>query len=112
MQHKSKGPFFFQVHARIYPGGAVHNAMAEVVSTCSLERLTFGTGFKSLCFFLRGKGCCNSKCGGCSEGVLCLGRAALLLAGYAHIHACTKCWRVPEPLRHLGNGAPRFLVYF
>lgn len=50
MQHKSKGPFFFQVHARIYPGGAVHNAIAEAVSVCSLELLTFGMDFKSLCF--------------------------------------------------------------
>lgn len=51
MQHKSKGPFFFQVRARIYPGGAVHNAIAEAVSTCSLELLTSGMDFKSLRFF-------------------------------------------------------------
>jgi len=41
-----------------------------------------------------------------------VGRAALLLAVCVRVHACTKRWRVPEPLQRLGNEAPQFLVYF
>lgn len=51
MQHKFRGPFFFQVCIRIYSSGAVHNAIVEVVSTCSLEPLAFRANFKSAGFF-------------------------------------------------------------
>lgn len=50
MQHKFRGPFFFQVCIRIYSSGAVHNAIVEVVSTCSLEPLAFGANFESMGF--------------------------------------------------------------
>lgn len=47
MQHKFRGPFFFQVCIRIYASGAVHNATVEVVSICSLEPLGFGAHCKA-----------------------------------------------------------------
>lgn len=50
MQHKFRGPFFFQVCIHIY-FSVVHNAVVEVVSTCSLEPLAFGANFKSMGVF-------------------------------------------------------------
>lgn len=55
MQHKFRGPFFFQVCIRIYSSGAVHNAIVEVVSICSLEALACRANFKSLRFFFKGE---------------------------------------------------------
>lgn len=49
----SGGLFFFQVCIHIYSSGAVHKAIVEVVSTCSLESLAFGANFKSMGLFLR-----------------------------------------------------------
>lgn len=123
MQHKFKGPFFFQVCIHIYSSGAVHNAAAEVVSACSLEPLTFEANFKPPSFFRAKKVATETRFElkpGVRREFLGWDRAALLFDGCAVFmcgRACTKrlwggfaaCSRTARALWKWSCSVPRVL---